>query len=67
MKGKAAGAILTAAAVIIGSAILLFAKNRTAVPTPEAREAEACGSCTARHQNLKRLRDARSSEEKGDE
>lgn len=58
MNWKEALALLAAAAVISGSAMLAFAKNRTPFPTPEVSEVEACDACTARHQNLKQLRDA---------
>lgn len=58
MKWKEALALLAAAAVISGSAMFLLATSRTPLPTPEVSEVEACDSCTARHQNLKQLRDA---------
>ncbi|WP_323785445.1 hypothetical protein [Thalassovita sp.] len=38
--------------------MFLLAKRRTPLPTPEVSEVEACNACTARHQNLKHLRDA---------
>lgn len=58
MKWKGALALLAAAAIISGSAMFLLAKRRTPLPTPEVSEVEACNACTARHQNLKHLRDA---------
>ena len=47
-------------AVSLVSTIWFFARDSKHDPPEETIQAEACDSCSARHQNLTRLRDARS-------
>ncbi len=46
-------------AISSACAIWFFANNRQQIPPKETSQAEPCDSCSARHKNLTRLRDAR--------
>ena len=54
-------------AVSLASMIWFFARDSKQALPQEVIQAEACDSCTARHQNLTRLRDARSLAARTDE
>lgn len=45
-------------AVMLICAIWLFVSDKEQDPPEETSQTEACDSCTARHSNLTRLRDA---------
>jgi hypothetical protein len=47
-------------AVSLISMIWFFVSDKEKNPPEETSQVEACDSCTARHSNLTRLRDARS-------
>ena len=53
--------------VLLTSMIWFITHDKEQDPPEETSQIEACDSCTARHQNLTRLRDARSSSDTGDE
>lgn len=59
--------LLALLAVMSISAIWLFVIDREQDLLEETAHVEVCDSCTARHQNLLRLRDAHSSAPKTDE
>ena len=54
-------------AVLLINMIWFFARDKEQDPPEETSQVEACDSCTARHQNLTRLRDARSLAARTDE
>lgn len=45
-------------AVLLISMIWIFVSDNEQAPPEETSQAEGCDSCTARHSNLTRLRDA---------
>jgi len=52
--------LLSLLIVLLASVIWFFARDGKQALPEETIQAEACDSCTARHGNLTRLRDARS-------
>jgi len=60
MSSKRKITLLALLAVSLVSMIWFFVSEKDDVPPKETSQAEACDSCTARHSNLTRLRDARS-------
>ena len=59
MSGTRKIYLVSLLAVSLVGMIWFFARNKEQAPQEEASQVEACDSCTARHQNLTRLRDAR--------
>ena len=54
-QGIYLGALL---AILLISGGWFFVSDKAQVPTKETSRTEACDSCSARHKNLTRLRDA---------
>ena len=52
--------LITLLAVLLIGMIWFFVGDKEQDPPEETSQVEACDSCTARHSNLTRLRDARS-------
>ena len=59
MTSKRKITLLALLAVSLVSMIWFFVTEKEDVPPEETNQVEACDSCTARHSNLTRLRDAR--------
>ena len=59
--------VATVLLVLVGASIWIVNPPEATEQQADKMVAEECNSCTARHQNLSRLRDARSSETKEDE
>lgn len=60
MSSKRKITLLALLIVSIVSMIWFFVSDKQLGPPEETIQAEACDSCSARHQNLTKLRDARS-------